>query len=381
MAWQRHAVQWVSRRTRGSRACGRDRLRDHDGRDGAAPVARVAADLSGPRRGLRPACRSRHPGHHVRGRRSTSSRSVREPDRVESQATSSASHGLDGLVADGRAAWEAGAATGGLEAIRGRSRIERGRGTDRRERVGRLQRDRVEWTMKVDVRRADDAPTSSPRPRSGGVATIRTSRSRSRARYVHLAHERATGDAVDRDVGRRRAGRVRGHDHAVGVTPSRRPVHRSRPPGQGRRPGAVASSCSATRAARTTSASEDPRALPLYVRFGHAAAVAVVLPERRPSRVEVRRRWSRKKRTTPSSSRSTVSDRPRAARGARVLEVAVSTRGPIASAMARDRRVRLPRAAASMGRPGRVDARHARRAIAGADPATRSGCGRRSRRS
>ncbi|RPI11961.1 MAG: hypothetical protein EHM63_00620 [Actinobacteria bacterium] len=48
---------------------------------------------------------------------------VREPDRVESQADFLRSHGLDGLVADGRAAWEAGAATGGLEAIRGRSRI------------------------------------------------------------------------------------------------------------------------------------------------------------------------------------------------------------------------------------------------------------------
>ena len=48
---------------------------------------------------------------------------VREPESVESQADFLRAHGLDELVAEGRAAWEAGAATGGLEAIRGRSRI------------------------------------------------------------------------------------------------------------------------------------------------------------------------------------------------------------------------------------------------------------------
>jgi SAM-dependent MidA family methyltransferase len=48
---------------------------------------------------------------------------VREPDSVDTQAHFLRTHGLDELVAEGRAAWDAGAATGGLEAIRGRSRI------------------------------------------------------------------------------------------------------------------------------------------------------------------------------------------------------------------------------------------------------------------
>jgi SAM-dependent MidA family methyltransferase len=48
---------------------------------------------------------------------------VREPDRVRPQSEFLRAHGLDDLVARGRAAWEAGAATGGLDAMRGRSRI------------------------------------------------------------------------------------------------------------------------------------------------------------------------------------------------------------------------------------------------------------------
>jgi SAM-dependent MidA family methyltransferase len=48
---------------------------------------------------------------------------VREPQTVETQAAFLHALGLDELVIEGRAAWEAGAATGGLEAIRGRSRV------------------------------------------------------------------------------------------------------------------------------------------------------------------------------------------------------------------------------------------------------------------
>jgi SAM-dependent MidA family methyltransferase len=48
---------------------------------------------------------------------------VREPDRVGPQSEFLRAHGLDDLVAQGRAAWEAGAATGGLDAVRGRSRV------------------------------------------------------------------------------------------------------------------------------------------------------------------------------------------------------------------------------------------------------------------
>ncbi len=55
--------------------------------------------------------------------RSISSRSCESPSRVETQGDFLRAHGLDELVAEGRAAWDAGAATGGLEAIRGRSRI------------------------------------------------------------------------------------------------------------------------------------------------------------------------------------------------------------------------------------------------------------------
>jgi SAM-dependent MidA family methyltransferase len=48
---------------------------------------------------------------------------VHEPVSVRDQRTFLTAHGIDELVQDGRAAWERGAAEGGLEAIRGRSRM------------------------------------------------------------------------------------------------------------------------------------------------------------------------------------------------------------------------------------------------------------------
>ena len=48
---------------------------------------------------------------------------VREPTCVQSQSEFLRAHGLDDLVAEGRAAWETAAATGGLDAVRGRSRV------------------------------------------------------------------------------------------------------------------------------------------------------------------------------------------------------------------------------------------------------------------
>ena len=48
---------------------------------------------------------------------------VRAPVSVRDQRAFLTEHGIDELVEDGRAAWERGAAEGGLEAIRGRSRV------------------------------------------------------------------------------------------------------------------------------------------------------------------------------------------------------------------------------------------------------------------
>jgi SAM-dependent MidA family methyltransferase len=48
---------------------------------------------------------------------------VREPEKVSDQRTFLEAHGIDSLVDEGREAWRRGAATGGLEAIRGRSRV------------------------------------------------------------------------------------------------------------------------------------------------------------------------------------------------------------------------------------------------------------------
>ena len=51
------------------------------------------------------------------------SRWVRPPDETVEQAAWLADLGIDSLVEEGRRHWEAGAATGGLEALMGRSRI------------------------------------------------------------------------------------------------------------------------------------------------------------------------------------------------------------------------------------------------------------------
>jgi SAM-dependent MidA family methyltransferase len=48
---------------------------------------------------------------------------VRPPSVVRDQSTFLAAHGVDQLVDDGRRAWEQGAAQGGLDALRGRSRV------------------------------------------------------------------------------------------------------------------------------------------------------------------------------------------------------------------------------------------------------------------
>jgi SAM-dependent MidA family methyltransferase len=48
---------------------------------------------------------------------------VREPVSARDQRTFLADHGIDALVEEGRAAWQLGAATGGLGAVRGRSRV------------------------------------------------------------------------------------------------------------------------------------------------------------------------------------------------------------------------------------------------------------------
>ncbi len=48
---------------------------------------------------------------------------VRMPTLVSDQRTFLVRHGIDGLVEEGRAAWEAGATRGDLEALRGRSRV------------------------------------------------------------------------------------------------------------------------------------------------------------------------------------------------------------------------------------------------------------------
>ena len=48
---------------------------------------------------------------------------VRAPVSVRDQRAFLTEHGIDELVEDGRAAWERGAAEGGLEAIHGRSRV------------------------------------------------------------------------------------------------------------------------------------------------------------------------------------------------------------------------------------------------------------------
>jgi SAM-dependent MidA family methyltransferase len=48
---------------------------------------------------------------------------VRAPDRVDSQAAWIEGLGLEDLVAEGRRAWAEGAATGGLAALAGRSRL------------------------------------------------------------------------------------------------------------------------------------------------------------------------------------------------------------------------------------------------------------------
>ncbi len=48
---------------------------------------------------------------------------VRAPALVSDQRTFLSRHGIDGLVEEGRAAWEAGAARGDLAAIQGRSRV------------------------------------------------------------------------------------------------------------------------------------------------------------------------------------------------------------------------------------------------------------------
>ena len=48
---------------------------------------------------------------------------VREPATVRDQRAFLAAHGIDALVSEGREAWQRGAATGGLEALRGRSRM------------------------------------------------------------------------------------------------------------------------------------------------------------------------------------------------------------------------------------------------------------------
>ncbi len=48
---------------------------------------------------------------------------VRPPSEVRDQKSFLAAHGVDALVDEGRTAWERGAAQGGLEALRGRSRI------------------------------------------------------------------------------------------------------------------------------------------------------------------------------------------------------------------------------------------------------------------
>jgi SAM-dependent MidA family methyltransferase len=48
---------------------------------------------------------------------------VATPSAVRTQAEFLAAHGMDELVADAAAAWEAGAARGGLDAVRARSRV------------------------------------------------------------------------------------------------------------------------------------------------------------------------------------------------------------------------------------------------------------------
>ena len=89
----------------------------------ARPWRRLAADLSRPRAGRHTARRPREPGHHLRCRARPARGGASAAAVVSDQRTFLSRHGIDGLVEEGRAAWEAGAARGDLAAIQGRSRV------------------------------------------------------------------------------------------------------------------------------------------------------------------------------------------------------------------------------------------------------------------
>ena len=101
---------------------GRVRLHDDDGGHGPASVDRLVAHLPGHDRG-------RDPLVDLGSQDITCEvaidqlAAVHEPVSVRDQRAFLTEHGIDELVQDGRAAWERGAAEGGLEAIRGRSRV------------------------------------------------------------------------------------------------------------------------------------------------------------------------------------------------------------------------------------------------------------------
>ena len=70
---------------------------------------------------------------------------TRPPDADRSQAAFLAAHGIDDLVAEARARWEAGAAAGGLDAVRARSRVSEAAALTDPAGLGRFRV--LEWTV------------------------------------------------------------------------------------------------------------------------------------------------------------------------------------------------------------------------------------------
>ena len=103
---------------------------------GGATMAGVAAHLPRPRARRSLPRRARYPGHHHRGRRSTScpsrTRSARRRSSCSCRGSTNSSRRA--------AAWNAQAARPGLEAMKMRSRVARGRGAPRPDGLGALHR-------------------------------------------------------------------------------------------------------------------------------------------------------------------------------------------------------------------------------------------------
>ena len=114
-----------------------------------------------------------------------------------------------------------------------------------------------------DARRPAGDPRDPGRPRQR-----RTHRARRHRRPVRPPHRRPPPRA--RHGHRRRRRRLRRGRRRGGRRPPCGPVRRSRPPRPGDRAAAARRRCSTGTDRRTTYASDDPRALPIYARAGMA---------------------------------------------------------------------------------------------------------------